>query len=565
MLLELRIQNMALIDSLELEFTRRSGGLVVLTGETGAGKSIILQALHLLAGGRGASSWIRSEQEQAVVEALFSIRESQTEVTRLLEEHELADGEECIIRRIFKQNGRSRFFVNDRLVTAALVGELTENLVNIASQHDHQQLLVPRRHIDFLDTFGELWPLRREFAALYGQWQKLAGQLADLQKKEQEKEQQRDFLTLQLREIRDAAIAPGEDVELDEERNRLKASGALIELAGRCLDIMQTDMLGNLAEIRRNIEEAASLDQGLAELSERIVSSCYEVEDLEIGLREYLSSIPRDRFRLEEINERLSQLKQLMRKYGPTLENVIEQGLEAEARLASFDSLEQELAAVEKEVQQLSRRVREQADHLSRARQDAGEKLSGAMQAELVSLSFPQAVFEVAQSSGTKEADMEDITVTGRDQVEFLFSANPGEPVKPLAKIASGGELSRLMLALKCLLARRDQVETVVFDEVDAGIGGKAAEAVAGKIVELSGHHQVFCITHLPQIAARAAEHFMVNKAVMNGRTVSSIAVLGMEERVMELARMLGGANLTSQTIAYARELVEDRSGSGAQ
>lgn len=560
MLLELRIENMALIDALRLDFSDQGHGLTVLTGETGAGKSIILQALHLLAGGKGAASWIRSDQERAVVEALFAVPEGLRDVESLLAEQEIALAGECIVRRIVQQNGRSRFYVNDRLVTAALVEELTENLVNIASQHDHQQLLVARRHLDFLDSFGELWGRRQAFAELYRRWRHLAGRLRELRQAEADKERRREMLTFALGEIEVAAPVPGEEEALLEERTRLKSSGTLVELTGRCLELLQANMLEHLTVIRKDMEYAATLDKTLQGIAERIASACYEVADLELGLRDYLESIPRDQKRLEEINERIALLKGLQRKYGSTLEEVVAHGQRAREELAGLDSLEQEIADVSRELAALDKEIHAGAGALSRSRRDAADQLQIAMQQELASLSFPQAVFVVAISS-PPAPDSEAIQASGWDQVEFMFSANPGEPPKPLARIASGGELSRLMLAMKCLLARRDQVETVIFDEVDAGIGGKAAEAVARKIAELATHHQVICITHLPQIAAWADAHFMVSKSVVGGRTVSAISALAPEERVLELARMLGGTSLTPQTIAYARELVAGRPG----
>jgi DNA repair protein RecN (Recombination protein N) len=556
MLLELRIENMALIDSLRLDFSGSKNGLTVFTGETGAGKSIILQAINLLAGSRGASGWIRSDCNRAVVEAFFTVNGAQGEISRLAADSDLEFDEGCIIRRIVSKHGRSRFYVNDRLATARLAGMLTENLVNIASQHDHQQLLVPRRHVDFLDTFGDLWDQRRELEQIYGRWRQLLARLNELQEKEQGKEQRRDFLSYQLREIHDAGIVPGEDADLEQERIRLKSSTTLGELAGSSYDLMRNRMLEHLALVRKNMEQVASLDDSARLLSERIVSACYEVEDLKSALQEYLGSIPTDPGRLEQINERLALLKQLQRKYGPTLDDVLEYAGKAKKELASLDSMEKELVLLEQEQKELKASVRALAEDLSSARGKAAEKLCAAMRKELASLSFPQAVFEVALA-GSLEPGREIMQATGIDQVEFLFSANPGEPVRPLAKVASGGELSRLMLAMKCLLARRDQVNTVIFDEVDAGIGGKAAEAVAKKISELSEHHQVLCITHLPQIAAAAKEHFRVEKSVEQGRTVTTITTLDKEERVMELARMLGGDTLTTQTVAYARELVE--------
>jgi len=559
MLLELRIENMALIDQLQLDFTGSNNGLVVFTGETGAGKSIILQAIHLLAGGRGASSWIRSDCDKATLEALFSVSEDQEEIRFLLQENGIDSFDECIIRRVLHRNGRSRFYVNNRLVTAGLVSELTENLVNIASQHDHQQLLVARRHLDLLDSFGDLWDRRQEFAGFFTDWQDVSGQLAELQRKEVDKEQRRDFLGYQLAEIEAAELVPGEDEQLSEERNRLKSSSTLAELAGNSLQLLRVGMLENLSDIRRNMEQASVLDKSVQELAERITSACYEVEDLEISLRDYLQSLPNDSSRLAVINERLSLIKQLQRKYGPSLEDIIAHGVKAAEELASLDSMEKEIDRLEKEVTEKNSIVLSKARELSARRKTIGKRLSKAMQQELGDLSFPQSVFEVFFESSSNSG-VDKLQVNGMDNVEFLFSANPGEPVKPLVKIASGGELSRLMLAMKCLLARRDKVETVIFDEVDAGIGGKAAEAVAKKIQELSSHHQVVCITHLPQIAACAEEHFMVAKHVDDGRTISTITQLDVEDRVMELARMLGGENLTHQTIAYARELVEFKS-----
>jgi len=560
MLQELRIENMALIDSLQLELKGGRSGLAVFTGETGAGKSIILQAIQLLTGGRGASSWIRSDCDRAVVEAFFVINEDHHETLDFLRDHGIESDGGCIVRRIFNRKGRSRFYINDRLATTRLASELMENLVNIASQHDHQLLLQARRHLDFLDSFGELWDQRSQFGRLYGQWQELSSELSALRKQEQDKEQRRDFLSYQLREIREANVSSGEDEALARERARLKSSTVLADLADQSCRLLHGEIIEHLTLIRKNMEQVAQLDDSAGELSERIVSACFEVEDLDSALRDYRNAIPRDPARLEEINGRLGLLKQLQRKYGPTLDDVAAFADRAEKELTSLNSVERRIAALEVELEELTGVALRKAEALSRARCGAAEQLSASMRRELASLSFPQAVFEVAVTV-FREVSMEALHPTGMDQVEFLFSANPGEPAMPLTKVASGGELSRLMLALKCLLARRDQVDTVIFDEVDAGIGGKAAEAVARKIGELSVHHQVLCITHLPQIAARAGEHFMVAKNVTGGRTLTAITLIDTQQRIMELARMLGGDSLTDQTVAYARELLELNSG----
>jgi DNA repair protein RecN (Recombination protein N) len=557
MLQELRVNNLALIDTLELDFSEIADGLLVFTGETGAGKSIILQAVHLLTGGRASQSWVRNDCDQAVIEAVFDIGDH-PEITAFVQEHGLDNGREVIVRRVVSSRGRSRIFINDQLATARLSAELTENLVNIASQHDHQELLRSRSHIDFLDGFADLFEIRHEFSQLFGHWQKGEQELAELKAREQDKEQRRDFLSFQLKEIREVDPVPGEDDKLSRERDLLKSSTTLAELAGKSHALVQNNLLEHLAAIRKNMEEAARLDPEVQELATRISSACFEVEDLEGALREYCRSIPMDQGRMEVISERLGRLRQLQRKYGQMLSDVLEFADTIEGELQTLDSLEQEITARERDQKQLFTELSVKADVLSAARQKAANRLATAMRQELSSLSFKQSLFEVRLTQGTGQPS--ELSRKGKDSVEFLFSANPGEPPKPLASVVSGGELSRLMLAMKCLLARRDKVDTVIFDEIDAGIGGEAAEAVARKIAELAGHHQVFCITHLPQIASHADAHFLVEKKVTDKHTSTSIRRLNRPERVAELARMLGGDNPTKQTIALAHELVERKS-----
>ncbi len=553
MLQELRIKNLALLESLELSLPEQGNGLVVFTGETGAGKSIILKAVHLLAGGRGAVSWIRGDSQQAEIEAYFTVDRSQAEIKKILAVNELESGDECLIRRILNRKGRSRLFINDRAVTTRLAANLAGCLVSIAGQHDHQQLLQAKKHLDLLDTYGELWSDRQEFFRLYKDWQHLVSSLRDLQIKEQDKEQRRDFLQYQQREIQEVVPLPGEDEKLIRERERLKSSAALSDLATESYRLIQGSVVVHLTTIRKNMAQAAGLDKSVQALAERIVSSCYEIEDLEGELVAYRDGLPMDTYRLEEISARLAQLKQLQRKYGPTLEDVISYGQQISEELENLSDIEVDIVKLEKEVDMAGDRVLAKGKALSLARSKAGQRLAAAMEAELASLHFSQAVFMVDMHSSSELGD--GVQVSGFDVVEFLFSANPGEDPKPLAKVASGGELSRLMLAMKCMLAKRDQVETVIFDEVDAGIGGQAAEAVAAKISELAGHHQVLCITHLPQIAAHATTHYKVEKKVREGRTTTTIKLLAGEERVAELARMLGGEAVSEQTVAYAREL----------
>ncbi len=556
MLQELRVQNLALIDTLALDLSAQKTGLIVLTGETGAGKSIILQAINLLTGGRGATSWVRNDCEQASIEAVFAIRPDHVELNGLLAEQSLQDNGACLVRRVLTREGRSRIYVNDQSVTTRLAGELTAGLINIASQHDHQQLLNARNHLDYLDSYGELWGLREQFTRLFRRWQQASSELRQLQEKEQDKEQQRDFLTFQLEEIRKFQPELGEDEQLLREREQLKAADALIRLVGTAKRLLTDTVSGPMVEVRKNLEQAWVLDDGLGPLVEQIRSVGFELEDLATGVHKYFDAIPKDVSRLDVISGRLADLKQLQRKYGPTLAEVLAFAEQAGATLELLESLEQQIAQAELRVEEVSTEALLKAAELTQARREVARKLAANMERELGSLSFPQAVFRVAVTE-PEGLGMDGIHSTGRDSVEFLFSANPGEPPKPLAKIVSGGELSRLMLAMKCLLARRDQVDTVIFDEIDAGIGGQAAESVAVKISELAGHHQVFCITHLPQIAACADLHFKVEKQVEDGRTRTVIAPLEKEAQIREIARMLGGEQPTAQTLAYAGELVE--------
>ncbi|MBV5316813.1 MAG: DNA repair protein RecN [Desulfobulbaceae bacterium] len=556
MLQELRVQNLALIDTLALDLSAQKTGLIVLTGETGAGKSIILQAINLLTGGRGAASWVRNDCDQASIEAVFAIRPDHLELNGLLAEQSLQDGGACLVRRVLTREGRSRIYVNDQSVTTRLAGELTAGLINIASQHDHQQLLNARNHLDYLDSYGELWGLREQFTRLFRRWQQASSEFRQMQEREQDKEQQRDFLAFQLDEIRKCKPELREDEILLREREQLKAADALIRLIGASRRLLTDTVSGPLVEVRKNMEQAWVLDDGLGPLVERIRSAGFELEDLAAGVHKYFDTIPKDVSRLDVISGRLAELKQLQRKYGPTLVEVLAFAEQAEATLALLESLEQQIAQAELRVEEISTEALLKAAELTQARREVARKLAANMENELVSLSFPQAVFQAAVTE-PEGLGMDGIHSTGRDSVEFLFSANPGEPPKPLAKIVSGGELSRLMLAMKCLLARRDQVDTVIFDEIDAGIGGQAAESVAVKINELAGHHQVFCITHLPQIAACADLHFKVEKRVEGGRTRTVIAPLAKDEQIGEIARMLGGEKPTAQTLAYAGELIE--------
>ncbi|MFZ5765506.1 MAG: DNA repair protein RecN [Thermodesulfobacteriota bacterium] len=550
MLCELHITNLALIDRLSLSF---NSGLSVLTGETGAGKSIILQAIHLLSGGKGSAAWVRNGTDSATIEALFEVGDDRNGLAERLREQGFAVEDTVILKRVLSDQGRSRFYVNGSPATAKTTGELAEELFSVASQHDHQQLLVPRYQLDFIDTVGELRTERAGFAQLFDRYQQVKNELETMRAREQDKEQRRDFLSFQLNEIGEARLSAGEDDKLVKEKERLKSVDELTRLGRKSYALLH-DAIDPLSQLRKNLAAMAVLDPALGPLAEEIAGYTFQLEEKAPDLHSYLETIPDDPHRLEAISARLDILSRLKRKYGPELADVIAFGDKAAAELEEIEDLDHRLEKCAAEVKLLEGHLHEAANQLSRRRREVAARLAETIRNELSGLSLEQAVFAIDFPEG--EDKTAGLNRTGADRPVFMFSANRGEPAKPIAQIASGGELSRLLLALKCLLARKDQVETVIFDEVDSGISGKAAESVARKIRELAGHHQVLCITHLPQIASCADDHYRVSKSVADDRTRTTIVRLDPDERVTELAAMLDGNSVTPQTMAYARELI---------
>jgi DNA repair protein RecN (Recombination protein N) len=559
MLCELKVENLALIESLHLHFDQEEmGGLVVMTGETGAGKSIMLRAIHLLMGGRAQVDWIRNGADQCVVEALFVVNANHHDLLQALQESGIGDDSTVILKRVLTSGGKSRLYVNGSLATTKMVSMLADNLLNIASQHDHQQLLQPALHLEFLDALGEHWAERAQVATVFAQWQQKKDELVLLRQQERDKAQRRDFLQYQLAEIQQIGPVAGEDEDLAAERKRLKSADTLIALSQKVYRFLSSTLVDGLFEVRRDMEQVVQLDAQVEGLAAELTAYSYQAEDFVSQLRSYKDSLEHNPARLEQVNERLNALHHLKRKYGETLEAVLRYAEAAESELQLIDNMDKTMSELEALTAGLEQELLRQVAALSARRRQTAEQVTKAMAAELASLAFSHSGFEIRFQGQEKEQEqgIEAVRSNGWDRVEFFFSANPGEPARPLAKVASGGELSRLMLALKCLLAKKDMVETVIFDEVDAGIGGEAAEAVARKIQELAGHHQVFCVTHLPQIAARGNTHFRVAKQMAQGRTVSSFSLLAPEERVDELARMLAGDSVSAQTRAWALELL---------
>ena len=551
MLCELRITNLALIAELQIQF---GPSLTVLTGETGAGKSIILQAINLLYG-ESAKSWVRSGAEVAVVEALFDCP-ADNPIRDWLRDQGFEGEGAVILKRVVAAVGNSRYYINGGLANAKMVGEVAENLISIASQHDHQQLLSRSFQLDFLDDFGDLQAKRQRLGELYERWSSLRESQEELRRREAEKEQRRDFLTFQAREIEEAALVAGEDELLEQEKQRLRAAGDLSRLGGASYELLSGQIIDSLAEVRRNLHQMAALDVTLGELAEEIAGPSYQLEEGVQRLRSYLDELSDDPARLDEITGRIDILQRLKRKYGATLSEVISFAREVGEELENLADMDRALADLDAELLTVAGELTSVAQELSKARRLAAERLVVTVIAELRALCLEKADFGVAFAESEAAATLAGIGRKGWDHPEFMFTANLGEPLKPLARVASGGELSRLMLALKGLMARQDQVGTVVFDEIDAGISGQTAEAVARKIRSLAAHHQVICITHLPQIAAAADEHFTVSKQLIEERTQTTIERLAPAARVGELARMLDGDSATAKTRAYAEELL---------
>jgi len=568
MLQELSIKNFAIIDDLQISF---SEGLTILSGETGAGKSIILQAVNLLLGSRAGAAMIRSGADAAELEALFVISpESRT--AAMMASHGYDPAEGLLIRRIISVNDRHRIYVNGRLATIQVLAAITERLASISGQHAHQGLLKEDQHLLILDQFGglpgDLLTLRNEVYAGYHAILPLIQNLHRLQTAALRQAERIDLLSFQKKEITEARIHPGEDLELDKDRNRLKHAGMLYQAVQDSIDNLYVGsgaVSERLSTIRKTMDKAAQIDPGLASFSTAIADVGFRIEDIVEGLRTYLLTIETDEGQLEAVEARIDFLHKLKRKYGGSLDAVLTRLIEIEKELFDIEHLSGSLEETRSALAHHHSALCRASTSLSSRRIQAAAALAHRIETELAALKMPHTRFQIALRSTPADAGTDPfltcegkaLSETGLDRAVFLIAPNPGEALKPLSQIASGGELSRLILALKAILSNNDAVETVIFDEVDSGIGGGVAGVVGKKLLDLSGYHQVICITHLPQIARFGNHHFRIVKNVQDGRTATTIQVLNPEDRVHELARMLGGETLTPAAWEHARELLE--------
>ena len=564
MLKELSIRNFAIIDDLQIDF---SGGFTILSGETGAGKSIILNAVNLLLGSRVSAELVRTGAESAELEALFQISAT-SNVARIMSANGYDPAEGLLIRRLISRSDNNRVYVNGRLATLGLLTTITENLASISGQHAHQGLLKEDQHLLILDQFGGLMKQRRQVSDLYHQILPLIDKLNRLEASRKRQGEQRELLEFQRKEITAADLTPGEDAALEQERLRLKNAEALYQTVYSSIEALygaSGSVIERLLEVKKNLTTAGQIDSQLKTTADSLASASYQIEDLTDELRAHLNLIQMDDQRLEAVEERLDTLNKLKRKYGGSLEAVFSQLETIAGELSKVKNISHQIREVEENLAKLHDQLTRQVLELSQKRAQAAKKLAVKVVAELGSLKMSLTEFKaLLQPIATDEktnsyltAQEYAISETGIDRATFMIAPNPGEELKPLAGIASGGELSRVVLALKAILAETDAVETIVFDEVDAGIGGGTAEVVGRKLSELARHHQVICITHLPQIAKFGEHHFSISKHVNDGRTLTAIQPLNKEDRTREIARMLGGEEITQTTLDHARELLE--------
>lgn len=551
MLSTLRIKNLALVSDLTLQL---GAGYNVITGETGAGKSIIIGALDLLLGDRADHALIRAEAESCSVEAVFELGRGAAGVKKLLEENGLEPCAEnqLILKRVFTNAGANRQFVNGSPTTLQVLATIGRELVDMHGPHEHQSLLSPARQLDILDAYAGLGPLREKFAELAARQRALRTQKTALIVDDQAYAQQVDLLRHQINEIAAARLQPGEEERVEEEFKRAENAVKVLELSQTALNLLseQDDSLLQCAgELGRTLQSLQRLDEVASGLVSAHEQASGAWNELQAALRRYADSVEVDPARLTQLEQRLDAIRSLRRKYGASVADVIAFGAGAEAKLRQFESRDADLARLNAELEDARRQAAKLGGELSAQRRKAIPKLTKAAAQQLQDLGFQKSHFGIALRA------TETITSSGTDEVEFQFAPNKGEPAKPLRAIASSGEMSRVMLALKTVLAAEDEIPLLVFDEIDANVGGETAAVVGQKMAQIAEKHQVICITHLAAVAVGAAWHYVVTKREEGGRTISEMTRLDQPARVQEVARMLGGQSEVARL--HAEELLK--------
>lgn len=552
----LKIKNVALIDSVEIEF---GPGLNLLTGETGSGKSIIVDSLGSLTGERVSNDLVKDGTASAQIEGLFTI-ENDAAASKLLDGAGIAAGDketELIVRREISLAGRNRIFINDQLVSAAFLKQIGPLLVSIHGQGEQTSLFDPNTHLELLDEYARAGSFREKTAEAFSAWSRAKADLAELKRGESEKLQLLDILKFQVNEIRNADLRVEEETELEEEKRRLSNVEKLSSLSLDALDLLydaDASTVSTLEKAIRKIDELAEYDSRFLAYREGLNDAQAVLQDLSFAVREFSTHLEFSPERLEAIEDRLAEISRVARKYGGSVESALEHLRESVAKLDAIENAEFHQEETKKRVDETRSAYVAMAAELHAIRQKAAAKFSKEVETALSAVALEKAKFEVRIEGRSDQEDH--FSANGFDHVEFFFSANVGEPVKPLARVASGGEASRLMLILKTTAKERHAGKAVVFDEIDAGIGGRVAEAVGTKLKELSAGQQVLCVTHQAQVASKADRHFVVEKTVAKNRTSITARELSDSERVEEVARMLAGEKITDAARENAREMI---------
>ncbi|MBC1584335.1 DNA repair protein RecN [Listeria seeligeri] len=554
MLQEMTIKNFAIIESLSLSFQE---GMTVLTGETGAGKSIIIDALGLLVGGRGSTDFIRHGEERLELQGLFALAEDNFACRNALLEHGIdATDDMVVLERSLFRSGKNSCRINGKLVTTVLLRQIGSKLIDIHSQHEHQELMNEEFHLSLLDRFAadKIKPALTKYQANFKEYQTISKEWQNWTKNERELAQRLDMLRFQQQEIENANLQAGEEDRLLEQKNILANFEKLNENLQGAYTAIQGEPGGLefIGEAMRQMDSAAGIHTDYKAVSEAISSSYYMLEDSMSQIRQSLDQLEFQPEELNQIESRLNDLNQLKRKYGKTIEDIIHYEQEISSEMEKLTDSESHVGHLETKLASLKTELTNQAGILTEIRKKAAITLEKQIKQELNQLYMEKAVFSVRFETNKME-----LTETGQDSIVFYMSTNPGEPLKPLAKIASGGELSRMMLALKTIFSRHQGITSIIFDEVDTGVSGRVGQAIAEKIYAVSVGSQVLCISHLPQVAAMANHHYYITKKVQNKRTTTSVAILHGDEKVEEISRMIAGIEVTELTKQHAKEMIE--------
>ena len=556
MLETISVKNIALIDELSLDFNAH---LNVLSGETGAGKSILIGALSFLLGGKVTADIIRTGTAEAAVSGTFYLANTHPEAAAWLNERGIEpENNRILLRRTLKENGRGSIWIQDAQVSRSELEEFTSFLVDIHGQHDHQSLFKTAEHRRFLDSYAGILDEVREFSVLYTRLAEIKAKLETIRRSEKERTERTDYLAFVIDEIDNARLQPEEDETLEAEETKLCQYEKLYEQADALQNLctQEQGIVPQLKRLQHISESVTAIDPTVHEYAERIENAYYEMQDIGEFFSSYLSKLVFDPNRLEQVQERLSLINKLKKKYGATIKDILAYREASQAELDSLSESEQDKTALEKEIPALESKLFAAGTALSQKRKAAAAELQRKIQDTLTRLGMPKVVFTVQVTAAEPNGNKQIAGMYGFDSAEFLISTNPGEPVKPLNKIASGGELSRVMLALKTVLTAADEADTLVFDEIDTGIGGEVARTVAEHLKSLAGNKQILCITHLAVIAAAADTHIKILKMQSDNASRTSAQTIDGEARIEEIARMLAGDEVSTASRIHAKELL---------